>query len=50
MHIFFSTDMDVYTSISLIFVDKKRYWCVNRNLNLNSAAIFEASTVLKKSI
>lgn len=50
MHVFFRTDMDVYTSISLIFVDKKRYWCVNRTLKLKSAAMFEAPTVLKKSI
>lgn len=50
MHIFFSIDMEVYTSISLVFVDKKRYLCVNKNLKLKSAAIFEASTVLKKSI
>lgn len=49
MHVFFSTDMEVYTSISLVFVDKRRY-CVNKNLKLKSAAMFEASTVLKKSI
>lgn len=49
MHVFFSSDMEVYTSISLVFVDKE-ILCVNKNLKLKSAAMFEASTVLKKSI